>query len=88
MTQAEEIVELEDKLLQVVITAEHLFAMVPDAVWRESWGDDGQGHYEGFYFAELTQTSIKEWRDYVDRRRARRSTPHHGNPGSNAAQTR
>lgn len=49
-------------LERAVYLAEHLFQMVPREVWRAQGGDDGQGHYEGDYWAEQTQTEISELR--------------------------
>ena len=40
--------------------AEHLFQMIPQEIWREQGTDDGQGHYEGEYWAEKTREELKE----------------------------
>lgn len=52
--------DLRKKLARAVFLAEHLHAMVPREVWRDSGGDDGQGHYEGDYHAEQTTAELKE----------------------------
>jgi hypothetical protein len=44
--------ERDHRLERLLDIAEHLFQMVPREVWRDSGGDDGQGHYEGDYRAE------------------------------------
>jgi hypothetical protein len=41
--------------------AEHLFQMIDPQTWRDSGGDDGQGHYEGDYWAEQTWEEIESW---------------------------
>ncbi len=45
-------------LRRAVFLAEHLWAMVPREVWRDSGGDDGQGHYEGDYRAEQVRDEL------------------------------
>lgn len=41
--------------------AKHLFLMVDQKAWRDSGGDDGQGHYEGDYHAERIGEEIRSW---------------------------
>lgn len=41
--------------------AKHLFQMIPPEVWREQGGDDGQGHYEGDYWAAELANEIRGW---------------------------
>lgn len=41
--------------------AKHLFLMVEPQAWRDSGGDDGQGHYEGDYHAEQIEEEIRSW---------------------------
>lgn len=57
--------QLEPKLKRLLWIAEHLFQMIPQQVWRDSGGDDGQGHYEGDYHAEQLQQELKELREFV-----------------------
>ena len=47
-----------DRLLTLALG---LFVMVPDQVWKDSLGDDGQGHYEGLYRAEQIQKELKSY---------------------------
>lgn len=49
-----------ERLLHI---AEHLFAMVPDDVWRATGGDDGQGHYEGDYRAAGLRDELAAMRE-------------------------
>ncbi len=49
---------LEEEKARAVYLAEHLFQMVPAQAWRDSGGDDGQGHYEGDYFAEKVRDEL------------------------------
>lgn len=49
---------MREALGRAVYVAEHLFQMVPRDVWRDSGGDDGQGHYEGDYHAEQTREEL------------------------------
>jgi len=41
--------------------AKHLFAMVTLEQWRDTGGDDGQGHYEGDYRAAELEEEILSW---------------------------
>lgn len=57
-TLAEWVVELADEadrleaaLRRSTYLARHLLNMIPQEVWRDAGGDDGQGHYEGEYHA-------------------------------------
>jgi hypothetical protein len=43
--------------------AEHLWQMIPEQAWRDTGGDDGQGHYEGDYHAEKARDDIKKLRE-------------------------
>lgn len=52
---------LREALVRATYLAEHLFAMVPRDVWRDSGGDDGQGHYEADYWAEQLQRELGEF---------------------------
>lgn len=54
--------QTEEALLRVLFIAEHLFQMVPTKVWRDSGGDDGQGHYEGDYYAEKVADELAGYR--------------------------
>jgi hypothetical protein len=47
-----------DRLLTIAVG---LFVMVPDQVWKDSLGDDGQGHYEGLYRAAEIQRELKSY---------------------------
>jgi hypothetical protein len=57
---ANEIEALAEDKARAVYIAEHLFEMVPREVWRDAGGDDGQGHYEGYYWAETTRKELEE----------------------------
>lgn len=41
--------------------AKHLFEMVTLEQWRDTGGDDGQGHYEGDYRAAELEEEILSW---------------------------
>ena len=41
--------------------AKHLFAMTTLEQWRDTGGDDGQGHYEGDYHAAEIEEEILSW---------------------------
>lgn len=41
--------------------AKHLFQMIDRQAWRDSGGDDSQGHYEGDCHAERTEEEIRSW---------------------------
>jgi hypothetical protein len=60
--QLPQIVAVIERYERVLFLAEHLFQMVPPEAWRESGGDDGQGHYEGDYHAIQLQAELKEYR--------------------------
>jgi hypothetical protein len=45
--------------------AEHLFAMIDRQAWRDTGGDDGQGHYEGEYRAAKIEEEIRSWKEVV-----------------------
>jgi hypothetical protein len=47
-------------LKRAAFLAEHLWQMVSPETWRDTGGDDGQGHYEGDYHAEQTRIEIQE----------------------------
>ena len=49
-------------LRRTVYIAEHLFQMVPQETWRDSGGDDMQGHYEGDYHVEKVREELAEIR--------------------------
>jgi len=51
--------ELETALARATHLAEHLWQMVDSETWRDTGGDDGQGHYEGDYHAEQTREEIQ-----------------------------
>ena len=51
--------ELREALADAAITARHLHAMIPRQVWRDTGGDDGQGHYEGDYRASKIAEDIE-----------------------------
>lgn len=55
---AAEVERLRDVAKRAIYLAEHLFQMVPREVWRDTGGDDGQGHYEGDHRAEQTAAEI------------------------------
>ncbi len=61
-TLRDEIVELKKKLARARFLAEHLFQMVDPQTWRDSGGDDGQGHYEGEYAAARLEEEIQSWK--------------------------
>lgn len=52
---------LAEALSRAAYVSEHLHAMIPRDVWRDSGADDGQGHYEGDYRAEQVLTEIQGW---------------------------
>jgi hypothetical protein len=47
--------------------AEMLWMMVDRETWRDTGGDDGQGHYEGDYRAEKLIEEIRSWREVLAR---------------------
>jgi len=47
--------------------AAHLFGMVDRQTWRDSGGDDGQGHYEGDYWAAQLAEEIRSWGEPTER---------------------
>jgi hypothetical protein len=53
-----EVVRLRQERDRAVFLAQHLFQMVPRQTWRDSGGDDGQGHYEGDYHAEKMRDEL------------------------------
>jgi hypothetical protein len=55
-----------DEVARARHLAKHLFQMIPPDAWRETGGDDGQGHYEGDYRAEQLADEIRSW-DEADR---------------------
>lgn len=55
-----------ERLERALHLAEHLFLMVPQDVWRDSGGDDGQGHYEGDYRAAQVQEELRAIRDGLE----------------------
>jgi hypothetical protein len=36
--------------------------MIDRATWQGAGGDDGQGHYEGEYWAEQMEQEIASWK--------------------------
>jgi hypothetical protein len=52
------VVRYREALERAVYIADHLFQMVPQSVWRDSGGDDMQGHYEGDYHAEKVKEEL------------------------------
>lgn len=52
------ILELKEQFESLLFTAERLFQMIPREVWRDQGGDDGQGHYEGDYYAERIEQEL------------------------------
>jgi DNA repair ATPase RecN len=52
--------ELREKFERATWIAVHLFAMVTPEQWRDTGGDDGQGHYEGDYRAEQMRDELNE----------------------------
>lgn len=50
----------EEQLSRAVYLAKNLLGMIPGQVWRDQGGDDGQGHYEGDYYAERVATELDE----------------------------
>jgi hypothetical protein len=63
--------QLVEALRRAVYIAEHLFQMVPREVWRDSGGDDGQGHYEGDYRAEQLREELSELAAQAETREAK-----------------
>ena len=60
-----ELLSLEEQLesaradsARAVYIAENLFQMIDPQTWRDSGGDDGQGHYEGEYRAEQLREEL------------------------------
>lgn len=53
---------------RLLFLAEHMFAMIPQSVWRDSGADDGQGHFEGDYRAEQVRDELAAVREIVDYR--------------------
>lgn len=62
--------QLAEALARAAFVAEHLHAMIPQDAWRDSGGDDGQGHYEGDFHAEKVAVEIAEWAALAASRRA------------------
>jgi hypothetical protein len=50
-----------EALTRAAWVAQHLYAMIDRETWLSSGGDDGQGHYEGDYWAEQIVEEIKGW---------------------------
>jgi len=51
---------IQKKLFErAVDTAEHLFQMIPQEVWRESGAIGPEGQYEGDYFASKIAEEIR-----------------------------
>lgn len=57
-----------EKLDRVIFLAEHLFQMIDPQTWRDSGGDDGQGHYEGEYHAVQIRTELEGYRTDLTKR--------------------
>lgn len=53
--------EMVDQRDRARLLARNLFQMVDPQAWRASGGDDGQGHYEGDYFAAKIGEEIRAW---------------------------
>jgi hypothetical protein len=53
--------QLKVMLKRATFIAEHLFQMISQDVWRDSGGDDMQGHYESDYHAE-----IESWKSKIE----------------------
>lgn len=56
------VVVLENALRRAAFVAEGLMQMIDPQTWRDTGGDDGQGHYEGDYRAEQLASEIREWK--------------------------
>jgi len=54
--------EAQERERRLLYLAEHLFQMVPQSVWRDTGGDDMQGHYEGDYHAAKLQEELAQYR--------------------------
>lgn len=54
--------EAERAARRSLYIAEHLFGMVDQKAWRDSGGDDMQGHYEGDYRAETLAEELASLR--------------------------
>ena len=52
-------------IARATYVAEHLWQMVDRETWRAAGGDDGQGHYEGDYYAEQVRLEIEAWKESV-----------------------
>lgn len=48
-------------LARAAHVAENLMGMIDRQAWRDTGGDDGQGHYEGEYRAEKLADEIRSW---------------------------
>jgi hypothetical protein len=57
-------------------TASHLLDMIDRETWRETGGDDGQGHYEGDYRAAKVAEYIHGWLALAGDARAAQEPPH------------
>jgi len=53
--------ELRAALREAHHTGRQLMGMVDRQTWRDQGGDDGQGHYEGDYYAEKVSGQIESW---------------------------
>jgi hypothetical protein len=56
---------MRETLARAAFIAEHLMQMIDPQTWRDSGGDDGQGHYEGDYRAEQIHAEIESWKEIV-----------------------
>lgn len=56
----DQIFELQLRLNRAVYVAHSLFNMIDTQTWRDTGGDDGQGHYEGEYRAERVLMEIRD----------------------------
>jgi hypothetical protein len=54
--------ELQEALRRAAFVAERLMQMIDPQTWRDTGGDDAQGHYEGDYRAEQTAAEIAKWK--------------------------
>lgn len=63
VTGTDDIEKLRVGLARAVFLAQHIHAMVDTETWRSAGGDDGQGHFEGDYWAEQVSLELRELHD-------------------------
>lgn len=63
--ERDELRRLRAVVARAAFVAEHLMQMIDPQTWRDTGGDDGQGHYEGDYRAEQTAVEIELWREEI-----------------------